>query len=109
MKIFKVNTTLEITQEQVDDIVATALEGGITYWCDSAYAEPVINNKYASEMLSLGSTIKLHNSEDNEWYDLTLNDLLKSLGDTKFDFNNYDSLDVDQVVQKAIFGEVVYG
>ena len=25
-----------VTEEDVDDIMCSALEGGITYWCDSA-------------------------------------------------------------------------
>lgn len=33
-----VSVTLEIvlTQEDIDDIMCGALEGGITYWCDEA-------------------------------------------------------------------------
>ena len=35
MENFKVKAELEInvTQEDIDDIVTTAMEGGINYWC----------------------------------------------------------------------------
>lgn len=38
MNDFKVKVELEVnvTQEDIDDIVTTALEGGINYWCRKA-------------------------------------------------------------------------
>ncbi len=109
MKTYKIESIRTVTQEQIDDVVTTALEGGITYWCDQAITDVDLGDNYLSEMLTRGAAISLHDRETDEWHTLTLEELLKALGDMQFDFDNYDSLDVDCVIQKAIFGEVVYG
>lgn len=73
MENFKVKTEPEInvTQEDVDDIVATALEGGINYWCRKAEVVGDYLGEYASEQISRGGTLKLYDSEEDEVYELT--------------------------------------
>lgn len=73
MENFKVKAELEInvTQEDIDDIVATALEGGINYWCRKAEVVGDYLGEYASEQISRGGTLKLYDSEEDEVYELT--------------------------------------
>lgn len=41
-----------VTGEDIDDIMASALEGGITYWCDRAKVDGNSLGEYASEQIS---------------------------------------------------------
>lgn len=117
MNHYTIQSSYEVNQEQIDDVVTTALEGGITYWCGQATTNVDLGDNYLSEMLTRGATIMLLDSEEYNpvtkeygvWRELTLEKLLKAFGETKFDFDNYDAGDADAVVQKAVFGEVVYG
>ena len=60
----KVEMVLVVTQEDIDDIICGALDGGINYWCYKA--EVVENNylgEYASEQISRGGSLNLYDSE----------------------------------------------
>lgn len=113
MKTYDLTSTRKVTSEQIDDVMVTALEGGITYWADEARVkkghEPKTETQYASETLTHGGVLEIHDAEDGVWLTLTLECLLKALADQHFDFDNYDAYDADAAVQQAIFGEVVYG
>ncbi len=101
-----------ITDEEIDDLMVTALEGGITYWCSEARISSKKIEKpyeYASEVISRGGSLQLYDFEEEKWYTLNLAKLLKGLSLSNFDADNYDAGDADEVVQKSIFGEVVYG
>lgn len=46
----KVEIRVELTQQDIDDIMVAALEGGINYWCDEAAVEGgEYLGKYASD------------------------------------------------------------
>lgn len=109
MKHYTIESKRQVTQQEVDDVVTTALEGGITYWCDAAETDYDLGDGYLSEVLTRGGDIKLHDAEDDKWYTLTLDAFIRALGVCMFDFEQYDALDADNVVQTAIFGEVIYG
>lgn len=113
MKTFTIESKIEVTQEQIDDIMVTALEGGITYWCDEARiasSSNVDDLDYLSQEISNGGVLELHDAEEDKWHRLDLNMVLRALGKQRqFDFEQYDALDVDNVIQQAIFGEVIYG
>ncbi len=116
-----INFDVEYDNEVIDDIMATALEGGITYWCDNAEVVGDYLGEYASEQISRGGTLKLHDSEEDETYELTLDKFLAGLATVvgergldviyqgKIDPSNIDAEDADAIIQYAIFGEVVYG
>ena len=57
-----VSVTLEIvlTQEDIDDIMCGALEGGITYWCDEAKVVGDYLGEYGSEQIARGGKLRLH-------------------------------------------------
>lgn len=116
-----INFDVEYDNEVIDDIMATALEGGITYWCDNAEVVGDYLGEFASEQISRGGTLKLHDSEEHKTYELALDKFLVGLAKVvsergldvlyhgKIEPANIDAEDADAIIQYAIFGEVVYG
>lgn len=136
MDNFKIKVDLEInvTQEDIDDIMATALEGGINYWCRKAEVIGEYLGEYASEQISRGGVLKLYDSEEDKTYELTRDKLLDGIKnyceDTQIPYDiMYAGVDsvgcstgaygldccmvdasvADMIVQYALFEEVVYG
>lgn len=121
---FKAKRTVIVTQEDIDDIMASALEGGITYWCCKA---EVVQDKYygefASDQISRGGSLRLYDNEDDEQYILTLDKFLKGVrlaikdgygndwfsDDARLNCAVIDGEAADIIVQMALFGEVVFG
>ncbi len=121
---FKVKRSVIITHEDVDDIVCTALEGGITYWCCKAeVCEDEYYGEYASDQISRGGSLRLYDRENDEQYILSLDNFLKGIqqaikdgygsdwlgDDARIDVMNIDCEAADVIVQCALFGEVIYG
>ena len=140
MGIFKhkvqVKLTISLTDHDIEDLVVTALEGGIGYWAcldnrsetfmTAPKDEPVAIT--ASKILLGGGGITLLDDEDHEveWV-LTLDKLLHGIkkflsefgsganclyteyGLTMIDMGEVDSLAADAIVQYALFDEVIYG
>ena len=115
--------TAKLTQEDIDDIMCSALEGGITYWCDKV---EVVENRYygewAHEQISRGGNLKIHDFEDNEEHFIGLDDFIEGMalalkdgyGENWFvngalDGSQIDAEMADVIIQFAIWGEVVYG
>jgi hypothetical protein len=109
-----------VTREMVDDIVGTAFDSGISYWCDSikVMSDPYPDGAtYGSDCLSRGVTIKLHVWDEDVWYDLTLENFIKGLPKACDNFGknleqfyeDHDAMYADVAVQFALFGKVVYG
>lgn len=120
-----------VTQEDVDDIMCGALEGGITYWCDEAKVVGEYLGEYGSEQIARGGKLRMHLREpfdknDTEYYELDLEKLKKGMelwvtepvgcdcleqidGKTIFDPCNADAIVCDAIIQYALFGEIVYG
>lgn len=114
---------IKVNAEDIDDIMACALEGGITYWCDEARVVGEYLGEYASDQISRGGQLLLHDMEAEETYllnkekflsglKLFLNDsegkICKLDGGYGVDPANIDSNDADSIIQYAIFGELVY-
>ena len=113
----------DIPTQFVDDILCSAFEGGINYWCSSAYPVDMQfpdGAKYASDCLSRGRDIIL---EEFDEYDdsvklhlLTLKKFINGLslyfenfGGSLIELHdNHDAGHADCIVQYSIFGEVVY-
>lgn len=119
-----------INQEDIDDIMCTALEGGITYWCK--HAESTINDMewrdannvhWLHEVISRGGEIIL-TDEDNVKYKLTLHHFMTGLQKLIDESEEYyleetqegytldtsmiDADIADLIIQYAIFGELVF-
>ena len=103
---------IEVTDAQIEEILSAALDCS-TYWADDVYCPRTRNEPapdlYMSETLTHGYKLKIHDVEEDRWRELTLTKFLKGLQlSPRFDYDDYDSLDAEQVVQKALFGKVVY-
>ena len=130
-KCFEVHAELVVrpTGQDVDDIMVSALEGGICYWCDRVTVEGQYLGKYASEQISRGGTLKVHVTEpfdeqDTEWYELDIEKFIQGFrlwlenggdcygavsGDGKVDCGEIDSGCADAIIQYALFGDLVFG
>lgn len=107
---------LGLTDEQIDDIMICALEGGINYWCYKAGIKKgeVRQAEILSDCLSKGNTIILL-SDDGEKAELTkeklqhaVTVLYPAVFNEPFDYENHDADTVDNLIQLAVFGELVY-
>lgn len=130
---FILNVTLEImlTQEDVDDIMCTALEGGINYWCYKAEVIGEYLGEYGSEQISRGGKLRLYleepfDEDETMDYELDLEKFKKGIemwvqnpvgcncleqvdGKIRFDACNADAVVCDAIIQYALFGDVVFG
>lgn len=115
---------IKITQEDIDDIMCSALEGGITYWCCHAEVVDKYLGEWAHEQIARGGALKLHDAEEDEVYELTLekflNGLQKAITDgyyADYEWVTGDCIDTcqvdaevaDAIVQLALFDEIVFG
>lgn len=120
----KIERTINVTQEDIDDIMCSALEGGITYWCYKAKVVGDYLGEYANEQISRGGTLKLYDQEDGSIYELTLDKLINGIkiaannnyySDYEWIYGNeidccqIDAEVADCIVQCALFGDVIYG
>ena len=76
---------VRVRNEDIDDIMVSALEGGINYWCRKAEVKGGYLGEYASDQISRGGELILHDTED------------------------IDAEDADCIIQYALFGDVIYG
>lgn len=118
----EINVTL--TEQDIDDIMVAALEGGINYWCDEA---EVIEEKrvadWGHEQIARGGVLVLHDAESEDTWELNLEKFLNGFklwieagGDQynaiengEVDCCNIDAGCADEIVQYALFGELVFG
>lgn len=126
MSKIKIEMEIEVTDEDIDDIVCTAFEGGITYWC--GYVEPVgeLMGEYAHQQISMGGCLWLYDIEDDdEKWILTKSRLLNGIrmyitnSTTKgypsilygkqIDTSEVDSNIADMIIQFALFEDIIYG
>lgn len=126
-KIFtvKAEINVKLTQQDIDDIMVAALEGGINYWAGEA---EVIEEKrvadWGHEQIARGGVLVIHDIEDpDEKWELTLEKFLNGFklwvedgGDqygavqgSEVDCCNIDAGCADAIIQYALFGEVMYG
>lgn len=113
MKTYKIPTDIEITEEDIDNIVDAAINW-CSYWCRLLeYGTEPKDCKFMSEALSHGGTLVFHLDESYERrgkFELTTDKMLKGLAAYHdHDFDNFDGPMSDAVLQLALFGEVVYG
>lgn len=113
-----------LTTEDIDDIMVCALEGGITYWCNRAdVPEDRRVADWGHEQIARGGVLILHDSEEEKTYELTLEKFLtgfklwieqgldhySAVCGKNVDCCRIDDSCADNIVQLALFGEVLYG
>lgn len=104
--------TKSISRQEIDDIMDSAMQG-IAYWADEVRIKNSSNHDdvdYTSEEISRNGVLEIHNSEDDMWHELTLEKFLKGMSlKDNHDYENYDANDADDIIQLALFGEIIYG
>ena len=129
-KKFEVHAEImvRLTQQDVDDIMVSALEGGICYWSDCVEVVDRYLSEYASGQISRGGKLKIHVDEpfdeaNTEWYELDMEkfaqgfrlwlenggDRYGAVSNGEVDTCEIDGEMADLIIQYALFGEVVYG
>ena len=124
-KVFtvKAEINVKLTQQDIDNIMVAALEGGIDYWCFKVEVVGDYLGEYASEQISRGGMLKLYDIENGDKYWLDLEKFLKgfklwlendgdqygAVEDGEVDCCNIDAGCADAIIQYALFGEVMYG
>ena len=116
-----VERTVSLSVEDIDNIMTTALVGGINYWCGAAEVVGDCIGKYASEQIARGGTLVLHDAESNDKWELNREKLLKGFKrwfdddgaqfapNGQIDWTSFDANDADCIIQYALFGEIVFG
>lgn len=110
-----------VKADDIDDIVCDAFEGGINYWCDMAKPVGDYLGTWASEQISRGGKVLLHDFEDDEWRMLTLDGVLNGISKVvneygrqivhngEIDVYEIDGEIADMIIQIAVFDDVIYG
>ncbi len=123
-KKFPVHVEMDVsmTQQDIDDIMNTALDY-IGYWCGRAeVVSDYIGNTRTHEQISRGGSLILHDAESPDKWELTLDKFLKGVElyikegsgvmveDFKLiDIGCIDGPDADCIIQYALFGKLVFG
>ena len=73
--ILAISHDVLVTDEDIDDIMESALNSGITYWCNKVKVVGEYLGEYASDQISRGGTLKIYDCEGEAVYTLTKNKL----------------------------------
>ena len=126
MKRFEGKATInfKLNMQDIDDIMACALEGSINYWCKEAKVIGEYLGEYASEQISRGGILELYDTEDDEVYLFDIKKFIQGFEawvENGYDYNGavsangkvdtslIDAGDADTIIQFALFDEIVYG
>lgn len=121
----EIKFNVEVTNQDIDDIMCTDLESGITYWCRRA---EVVGDKYlgeyAHEQISRGGSLMLYDVDSSDKWEMTLDKFkhglqlylsehTEAIDDNEFgmyclDTSYIDAYEADEILQYALFGEVVF-
>jgi pyruvate carboxylase len=123
--------SLLVTQDDITNIIVTALEGGIGYWACLINDDPVFNDyyngenneqtlsEYVADILANGQAIRFYDTDLNygEAEKWELNNTKLALGIRQYINENgikhmresLDSMEADKIIQYALFGELIYG
>lgn len=111
-----------ISNEDIDDIMSAALDGGITYWCRKAEVVGEYRGEYASEQISWGGSLKLYDMESEDVWELTFEKFMTGLRlwieeerpymvieGIKLDVSSIDAPAADAIIQYALFNDIIFG
>ena len=120
--VINIRKEIVVEPQHIDDLMVTALEGGINYWCRKAkivsIPEGVDDNVLASDLISKGGVLEMYDAESNDKWELTLEKFLNGLKlyceeykytDMEDLIDNHDACTADSIVQYALFNEIVFG
>lgn len=115
---------INVTEQQVEDIMVGAIEGGINHWAgllrddlwkDKPSNEPI--SMWASKLLLEGYGMSFYDREDGEveLFRLNIDKLLCGIEMNAnqrphdCDLEQADAETYDCIIQFALFGEIIYG
>lgn len=119
----KATVSHKFCDEDLNDLVSTALEGGINYWCgeakvkeDSMSEEAYDKLNFISDAVSKGGVLILFDAESDDTWELNRDKLLKGIQMYCEKHNvapsdlmdMYDANDADTIVQYAVFDEMMF-
>ena len=126
-EIIEVSFNVLVTDEDIDDIMVSALEGGINHWCAEAKVQGEYLGEFASDQISRGGTLLLYDVEERKYEELTKEKFLAGMkrylehpiyedniypgtheGRYLLDCTLIDAPVSDIIIQYALFGEIVY-
>lgn len=112
MKTYAVTTTKELTEEDLEHIMSSALTG-CTHWVDEAKLgsrKPLKDPDFLlSQAFTHDCAIKVRDMNTEEWHVVTRDHILEALSKSpRFDYENYDMYDADAVLQIAALGKETY-
>lgn len=126
-ELLEITTNVLVTHEDIDDIMVSALEGGINHWCAEALVQGEYLGEFASDQISRGGTLLLYDVKERKYEELTKEKFLEGLKrylknpiyeGTVYPGTHEERLLVDcgmidgpasdMIIQYALFGEVVY-
>lgn len=70
---------VRIRNEDIDNIMVSALEGGINYWCRKAEVKGNYLGEYASDQISRGGELILHDANNYKKYTLSKENFIEGL------------------------------
>lgn len=122
--LITITTMFDISDEDIDNIMTTALEGGINYWCRAVKVKGEYLGQYASEQISRGGSLILYDMESSDHWVLNPHKfergLTRWLSDSRhlalvidefgcFDCGQIDAAAADEIIQLALFEEIMFG
>lgn len=104
---------MSYSDELVGDVLVTAFEGGINYWCDSGEVSGDKDLPYYWRFVH-GGEAKIRDAYEGKYHTLKRKDLVRGMRMTSSQRNtdwdiDFDADDADMAVQFAVFGDVIYG
>lgn len=120
----EIHVTYTISDEDLEDILITALEGGIGYWAclDNTghdwekQPKETPTSVWAWKILNDGGTLRfLDEEDDSAEYTLDMASFFSGIGLSiskgvwSGDMDGMDAVRADCIIQFAVFGDVIYG
>ena len=113
----KIKIKIKVTNQDISDILVTAFEGGINYWCGKVETiKGSTNIDDIVEQITSGGAVILHDSESEEYWTFGIKSFkrglrafLKKNNLNEIDTGMIDADDADEIIQVGLFGKMVYG
>ena len=111
-------TAVEISAEDMENIVCAAFEGGINYWCSSADGMHTQSENYCPDGWAYSIHVKDECADEDDIKPATLDAETLQKGIMicleKYPWHvdlagDFDAENADSIVQCAIFGDITFG
>ena len=111
---------IELSDQDIDDLMVTALEGGINYWVRSIkdIVPDGVKYEYRSDLITKGGSLEITDDEMGDTNILNLENFLEGVQKAceHFGFNSgeelmdfHDAITADCIIQFALYKEITFG